>query len=287
VKASRFDYHLATGVTQAIELLGDYGADAKVLAGGQSLVPLLNFRLSAPVALVDINEVTELRTHELREDELYVGAGCRHRDIELNEVVAKRCPVIADAIGQIGHVAIRNRGTVVGSVAHADPAAEWPGLAILLDAELTAQETREERTIDAAAFFEGFLSTTLGPTELLTAVRFPLPSATSGSAWVEFTRRSGDFAIVGVGAVVDRPEGVITDARIVVSGVSATPVRVPYAEEALVGEQATGVMFADAARLAASEVRPVSDIHGDAAYRQRLTAVLTRRALTAAERRAA
>ncbi|TAM92560.1 MAG: xanthine dehydrogenase family protein subunit M [Jatrophihabitans sp.] len=287
MKAPRFEYRAATSVAHATELLAEYDGDAKVLAGGQSLVPLLNFRLSNPAALVDINGLGELGGHRLGADELHVGAVCRHREIERDPQIAARCPAIADAVAQIGHVAIRNRGTVVGSIAHADPAAEWPGLAMLLDAQFTARAVQGERTIAAGAFFDGFLSTVLDPTEVITAVTFPLPPVASGSAWIEFARRHGDFALVGVGAVIECADESITSARIVVTGVSDTPVRVAAAERVLHGAQPGEALFAEAGRVVATQVDPISDIHGDATYRRRLAQVLTRRALAVAADRAA
>lgn len=288
MKAPRFEYRAASSVEHAADLLAAYDGEAKVLAGGQSLIPLLNFRLANPGALVDINEVSELAGYRLEGDELRVGATCRHRDIEQDRQVAARCPVIADAVAQIGHVAIRNRGTVVGSIAHADPAAEWPGLAMLLDARLRAVGSQGERTLAAASFFEGFLTTTLAATELLSAVTFTLPPATSGSAWVEFARRHGDFALVGVGAVIDRAAGTtITGARIAVTGAATVPLRFAATERSLVGQEPTDAFFREAADAVAGQVEPIADIHGDAAYRRRLVRVLTRRALVAANERAA
>ncbi len=287
MKAPQFDLRMARSVDEATDMLTSYDGEAKVLAGGQSLVPLLNFRLLNPEALIDINGVAELGGYRLDGETLRVSATCRHRDIELDRDISSRCPAIADAVGQIGHTAIRNRGTVVGSIAHADPAAEWPGLALLLDATLEIRSADGAREAAASSFFEGFLSTSLEPTEMLTAVRFALTPASGGSAWVEFARRHGDFALIGVGAVIDRPDGTIRDARIVVVGAAATAVRIAEAEQALLGAEPSASAFAEAAHIVSQSVDPASDIHGDSAYRRRLCEVLTRRALAAANARAA
>jgi carbon-monoxide dehydrogenase medium subunit len=285
MKPSRFEYHAPTTVDAVVTLLADYDEEAKVLAGGQSLIPVLSLRLGAPAALIDINGVTELGSRRLEPDALFLGATCRHRDVEMDQQLRHRCPIIVDAASQVGHVSIRNRGTVVGSIAHADPSAEWPALALLLDATIYATGPRGKRELSAHGFFEGFLSTGLEPTELITQVRFELPPERAGSAWVEFARRHGDFALVGVGVVLETVSGTVTAARIAMTGVSSTAVRLREAESVLIGEDTGESLFTEAAQVAAASIDPRSDIHGSADYRRRLAAVLTSRALMQAAHR--
>lgn len=309
MKPAAFAYHAPTAVAEAVELLASHDGEAKPLAGGQSLVPLLNLRLATPPAVVDLNRIEALAFHRVEPDALVVGALCRHRDIELDPAVRGRCAAIADAIGVIGHVAIRNRGTIVGSLAHADPAAEWPALALLLDASVRAVGPAGERWLRAEELFAGFLTTALDPDEIMTEVRFDLPPgpATSaepaaepaasggsvvsvGSAFVELARRHGDFAMVGVAALIQlihlSDAETITDARIALIGVGTCAVRVTEAERALVGERPGRSAFAEAAATAARSVDPPSDVHAPASYRRRLAGVLTRRALELAAARA-
>lgn len=284
MKPAPFDYHLAASTEDAVAALAaaDDG-DAKVLAGGQSLLPLLSLRLAAPTMLVDINEVPGLGYHRFEADCVAVGATCRHRDVELDPEVVRRAPVIAEAVAQIGHVAIRNRGTVVGSLAHADPSAEWPLLAVLLDAQLVLEGPRGRRVVAADDFFVGFFSTSMEPDELLVEARFPLPPPTAGAAFLELARRHGDFSVVAAGVVVDTgPDGSVRSSRIVLNGVDARPVRVPDAEAVLTGRPAEPDALDEAARAAAAAIEPSADIHGSAGYRRSLAEVLTRRALDVA-----
>lgn len=283
MKPPAFAYEAPATAQEAVELLGRHGEEAKFLAGGQSLLPLLGLRLAAPTALIDLNGVGELAHHRLTGDELVVGALCRHREIELNGGVARRAPMIAEAVRHIGHVAIRNRGTVGGSLAHADPSAEWAVLAVLLDAIFVALGPNGVRTLRAAEFFDGFLATGLEPDELLTEVRFPLPAAGTGSAFVELARRHGDFAMVSVAATLRLgDDGRIAEARLAASGAAPAAVRLPAAEQALAGLPPTADALAAAAAAAAREAAPTADLHGDAEYRRRLVGVMTRRALARA-----
>jgi carbon-monoxide dehydrogenase medium subunit len=286
VKPPRFEYHRAGSVDEVVALLAEYADEAKVLAGGQSLVPLLSLRLARPAHLVDINRVADLATIE-NGTGLTVGAMVRHRAIERSEVVRTVNPLLAQAVRFIGHGAIRNRGTIGGSIAHADPAAELPALLLALDGEVEARSARGIRTVAASALFEGFLTTSLQPDELLTAVRVPAWPVGSGWSFQEFSRRSGDFAIVGVAATVRLGNaGNIADARLALSGVDQVPVRATTAESMLAGATPSDELWKSAAHAAAAPLEPASDIHGSGVYRKHLAAVLAERALREAHHRA-
>jgi len=264
MKPAPFEYHAPTEVAEAVRLLASYGDEGRALAGGQSLVPLLNLRLARPKAIIDLNRIESLAYHRLEGDVLVVGALCRQRDLERDPAVLARCAAIADALPLIGHLGIRNRGTVVGSLAHADPAAEWPLLAMLFDAELVAEGSGGRRSIRAADFFKGAFSTALDPGEILVEARFQLPPEGAGTAFVEVARRHGDFALGAAGAVVAGD-----DVRLALGGFDSVPLRVAPDPEA-----------------APSAVNPVDDIHAPAAYRRRLAGALARRALELAKERA-
>lgn len=284
MKPPRFEYHRAGSVDEAVELLAQHGDDAKVLAGGQSLVPLLSLRLARPAHLVDINRLPGLDMIENGQG-LRLGATVRHRGIERSDVVRAANPLLAHAVRFIGHGAIRNRGTIGGSIAHADPAAELPAVLLALDGDVEACSARGTRTIAASALFEGFLTTSLAPDELLTAVR--VPAAPAGWSFQEFSRRSGDFAIVGVAATVRLDgAGAISEARLAFSGVDQVPVRAVAAESMLAGQAPSTELWQTAANTAASSLEPGSDIHGSSTYRKHLAAVLAERALAEAHDRA-
>jgi carbon-monoxide dehydrogenase medium subunit len=282
VKPAAFDYHRVDRVEDALERLAELGEDAKVLAGGQSLVPMMNFRLVRPPALVDITRVPDLK-YVLRDgDALRVGALTLHREVELlrdPEIVAGY-ELLPRAARWVGHYPIRTRGTFGGSIAHADPSAEWCMLAILLDATIVALGPGGEREIPAADFFLGFFTTALEPGELLVEVRFPRPRP--HAAIHEFARRHGDFAIVAAAVAVDLEGDRMSEPRIVIGGVDEVPLRVEAAERVLDGAAPGGEAFAAAGRAAAEAVEPSSDVHGTAEYRKELTDVLVRRALAEA-----
>jgi carbon-monoxide dehydrogenase medium subunit len=270
VRPAPFEYHRPTSADEAIALLAQHGDEAKVLAGGQSLVPLLGLRLSRPSLLIDVNRISGLRG-VANGDGLRLGAN----------------PLLAAAAGFIGHRAIRNRGTIGGSVAHADPAAELPAVLLALDASVEARGERGTRVIAAEELFTGFLSTSLGVDELLTAVHVPPWPAGAGWSFHEFSRRSGDFAIVGVAAVVRLDATrTIDEVRLAFLGVDSRPVRVEAAEVALVGASPSADLWSSAAHEAAAELTPTSDLHGSVSYRRHLAGVLAERALHEAYRRA-
>jgi aerobic carbon-monoxide dehydrogenase medium subunit len=287
MKPAAFEYHAPHAIGEAVTLLESFGEEARPLAGGQSLVPLMSLRLARPSAIVDLNRIIELEYHRVEAEGLLVGALCRHRDIELDEDVLARCAAIADAVPLIGHVGIRNRGTVAGSIAHADPSAEWPCLALLLDAEIHVEGQAGRRRIPARDFFKGAFTTDLRPGELIVEVRFGWLPEGAGSAFVEVARRHGDFALGGAGAVLAlAADGAVREARVAVAGVDI-PSRAAAAEAELLGRAPDKQACRAAAAAAAAELRPTGDIHAPAAYRRRLGETLIRRALEQAAQRAA
>lgn len=283
MKPAPFGYESPETLDEAVALLGQHGEDAKVIAGGQSLVPLLAFRLAAPQVLIDLNGIAELSHLDGDGDTLVAGALARHRDVELLPDMRRRCGLLADGVALIGHVAIRNRGTVGGSIAHADPAAEWPSMLLALDGEVEARGPGGTRTISAADLFDSYFTTALRPDEILTQVRLKLPGGRAGSAYLELSRRHGDFAIAGAGSVVWLgDDGSVTDARVVLIGVRDTAVRSSAAEAVLKGERPSADLFAAAAEAIDPEIDPLSDLHGSAGYRRQVAKVLVRRVLARA-----
>ena len=289
MKLPPFDYRSPSSVDEALALLGEYGDDAKVLAGGQSLVPLLALRLARPEVLIDLGRVDGLADITASDGHIRIGALARERAAERSDEVRQRAPLLADALPLIGHAAIRNRGTVGGSVAHGDPAAEIPAVVLASDGEVVARSAaRGERVIPAAEFFLGHFTTALEGDELLTEIRLPAPTtATTGTAFVEAVLRHGDFAIVGAAASVELSgSGEIAAARIALIGVASTPVRCAEAEQLLAGAAPGAETFAAAGEEAARPLDPPSDLHGSAAYRKKVAAVLVRRALQQATEKA-
>ena len=279
MKPASFAYHRAASVGEALELLAREGEDAKVIAGGQSLVPLMAFRLARPSALIDINRITELRYVRRDGDALRIGALATHRDIETNAEpgVLGGYSILPRAARFIGHYPIRTRGTFGGSIAHADPTSEWCMLALLLDAKIVIAGLQGSRTVAASDFFLGVFTTALGDGEIVTEVHFPGPAPRS--AIREFARRQGDFAVVAVATALEMEDGRVRSARIALAGVSDAPVRAMEAEAILAGAAPTDEAFDEAGRAAAAGLRPPSDIHGSSDYRKELAAALVRRAL--------
>jgi len=289
VKMPAFSYHRPATVDEAVGLLAQHGGDAKVLAGGQSLVPLLALRLSRPAHVIDIGRVGGFETVAAEDGPggLRIGAGVRHAAVERSEAVARAAPLLAAAVPHIGHRAIRNRGTVCGSLAHADPAAELPAVALAVGAEIVARSETGERRLPAAGFFLGYLTTALDDTELVTAVRFPPWPRATGWSVQEVSRRHGDFALIGLAAVLGLDEsGRIERAALSFFGAGPTPLRVEEAERVLVGEHPEPAAFAEAAELVAKTLDPPGDIHATAAYRAHVAGVLTGRGLAEAAGRA-
>ena len=288
MKPPRFQYSVPDMLDEALAFLDQNSEDTKVLAGGQSFVPLLNMRLASPSYIVDINHIAELHYIEQEDGYLAIGATVRQRQVERSQFVQNKHPLLVEVIKHIGHMQIRNRGTVVGSVAHADPAAELPALLTCLNGELLAQSIHGERVIKAEEFFTGYLSTALEPDELLTEVRFPLLPHDAGWAFLEFARRSGDYALVGAAAVVTADaDDHCTSARIAYLGIAGAPVRGYDVEASIIGTTLDEVAL-DAAAQSASQLvsEDMGDVHATVEYRQVLTGELTKRVLKAAwERR--
>jgi carbon-monoxide dehydrogenase medium subunit len=283
MKPPVFDYHAPTSVEEALGLLTRYGGEAKLLAGGQSLMPLLNFRLSRPAALVDLNTIPGLAYIREEGGEVRLGAMTRQRTIEFSEVVRRRLPLLAEATALVAHLPIRTRGTIGGSLAHADPSAEYPAMLTALEGTVVARGPRGERTLGAAELFQSYLSTTLGPDEILVEVRLPAMAAGTGFAFEEFSRRHGDFAIVGIAAMLVGDGERCRTARLATAGAGPVPLRLKAAEQILEHDGLTEAAIEAASRRAAELVEPDSDIHASAAYRRNLTRVLTGRALRRAK----
>jgi carbon-monoxide dehydrogenase medium subunit len=265
-----FDYVRAGSVDEAVKLLGEHGDDAKLLAGGHSLLPLMKLRLATPAVLVDVGRLTDLSYVRDAGDHVAIGALTRHRDVEISPVLAKDCQILATVAGMVGDPQVRHRGTIGGSVAHGDPASDLPTALVALDATFVVRgDGGNERTIAATDFFQGFLETALGPTEILTEIRVPKSDA---GHYQKFNRRAQDWAIVG--AFVARSNGTT---KVALTNMGSTPVRARAVEEAL----ASGASVSDAAAHAADGTDPPTDLNASPEYRQHLARVLTRRALEA------
>ncbi len=287
MKPPRFAYHDPSTRSEVLALLETYTDDAKVLAGGQSLVPLLNMRLAQPAHLLDINRLPDLTYIREVDGGLAIGSLTRQRDIERSSLVRRLCPLLAEAIPFIGHAPIRSRGTVGGSLAHADPAAELPAVLLALGGYVHAESHTGSRQIPAEAFFVSQLQTSLAPTELLTEAWFPIAPLRSGAAFVEVSRRHGDFALVGVAAQLTLHEnGTIAAAHLALMGVAATPVRAEAAEASLLGQHPDEEAFTAAAKQITAALDPDTDLHASAEYRRSVAVVLVNRALHTAANRA-
>ena len=282
MKNPPFTYHRPESLADALALLAEHGDDAKVLAGGQSLLPVMALRLGRPDHVVDIGRVTELMSLATGTEQTEIGALVTHAEVERSEEIARHAPLIAAAAPFIGHRAIRTRGTTLGSIAHADPAAEMPAVCLALDATMVVASVDSTREIAAADFFEGYLTTALQPNEILTRVRFPGWPGDAGAAVVEISRRHGDYALVGLACAVQVSGGTISRAALSFLGADSTPVRVADAEAALIGQAPGDAAFAAAAEIVTAQLDPPSDVHGTSNYRKHIAGVLTRRGLAEA-----
>ena len=282
MKLPPVEYEAPATVADAVDLLAEYQDEASVLAGGQSLIPLLALRLARPAVLIDINGIAELSGVSVTDGWVAIGAMTREYVAEESQTIADTVPLLAAALPLIGHEAIRSRGTIGGSLAHADPAAELPAVARALDAEFVVRGPAGERVIPAAQWFEGYLTTTRGPDELLLGMRFPAARQGTGVSFQEVVRRHGDFAIVGLAASLVFSGEVISDARLAFAGVSDVPVRAAAAEDLLAGERPSAELFDEAARRATEDLDPPADLHGSSDYRTTVAAALVRRGLRAA-----
>ena len=287
MKPAPFEYHAPETVADAVGVLADHGDDAKPLAGGQSLVPMLALRLARFEHLVDLNRVDELTGVARDNGSLVVGAMTRQATLERDDEV-QVVPLLRRAAPLIGHFQIRNRGTVGGSIAHADPASELPAVALALDAELEVAAWAGTRVVPAGEFFAGTWTTVLEPTELLTAIRFPVWEGRCGFAVEEVARRHGDFALVGAACGVTlHDDGTIERAAIGLFGVGSTPLRAPAAEAAVAGRAGSAGELAEVGQLAVRDLEPPDDVHASARYRRAVGAHVVALALGAAVREAA
>jgi len=282
MKLPPVEYEAPTSVAEAIDLLAEHGDEASVLAGGQSLIPLLALRLARPEVLIDINRIDELSGVSADDGHVTIGATTREYVAEESGTVADALPLLAAALPLIGHEAIRSRGTIGGSLAHADPAAELPAVARALDAEFVVRGPSGMRVIPAAQWFDGYLTTSRRPDELLAEVRFPAAGPGTGVSFEEVARRHGDFAIVGLATSLVFTDGVISEARLAFAGVSDVPVRAAAAEDLLAGERPSAELFDEAARRATEDLDPPADLHGSSDYRKAVAAAVVRRGLRAA-----
>ncbi len=274
--AADFQYHRPATVAEAQELLAKFGEDAKILAGGQSLIPLMKFRLAQPAHVIDLGRIGELRGIREENGAIAIGAMTTHYEIESSDLLKAKCPLLAATAATIGDVQVRNLGTIGGSAAHADPAADYPAALLALEVEFVAAWTR---TIKANDFFVDMLATALRPNEILTQIRIPLhPSGTSAS-YQKFAQKASGFAICGVAALVTKSNGKCTRARVGITGIAGKAYRATAVERALDGKPLTVETIAAAAAKAANGIEPLSDIHASGEFRKKLARVYTRRAL--------
>jgi carbon-monoxide dehydrogenase medium subunit len=289
LKAAPFTYHSPKTVDEALRVFDEVEDpdDVKVLAGGQSLVPMLALRLAQPEHLLDINGLSLEWGQIVRAgDVLQVGALVRQRAAEWSREIEDACPLLAEALPMLAHPQIRNRGTLGGTIAHADPAAEFPTIAVALDATMVLIGRDGQRKVAADDFFQGFLTTAIEPGEILMRIDLPLMPERTGASFMEISRRHGDFAMVGVAATATLDGGVLADARLAFSGVAGTPVRARAAEELLRGVQPTAEAISAASAVAVEGLSPTADTHASASYRRHIARVLSEKALTTAIERA-
>jgi carbon-monoxide dehydrogenase medium subunit/2-furoyl-CoA dehydrogenase FAD binding subunit len=280
MKPNAFEYFAPNTVKEAVGLLEKYEDEAKILAGGQSLVPIMNFRLGRPEVLLDINGIKDLDYIREEGEALFIGALTRERDLELSPLVKEKCPILAEAVSFIGHVPIRNRGTVGGSLVHADPSSELPTVICCLNGEMKVVGPSGERALEPEEFFLTYLTTSLEPSEILVEVRIPILPQNTAWSFVELTRRSGDFAIVGVATLLFmEDDGVCREARIALGGVAPTPIRAEEAEELLSGQVITEELIKKAGAEAAEATETEPDYHASAEYRKDMARVFVQRGL--------
>ena len=272
-----FDYEVAESVDNAIDLLGQHGDEAKLLAGGHSLLPIMKLRLAAPAVLVDLGRVEELRYVRDEGDHIAIGAMTRHTDVEHDPLLREQCGLLAYTASLVGDPQVRHRGTIGGSISHGDAASDLPSALLALEGTFVIKGSGGERTVAAGDFFEDYLQTDLAPDEVLTEIRVPKLGSNSGWSYKKFNRRAQDWAVVGVAAVVEKSNGSISSARIGLTNMGSTPLRASAAESALSGAGTSSV--AEAASSAAEGTSPASDIAASAEYRRHLARVLTRRAV--------
>jgi carbon-monoxide dehydrogenase medium subunit len=287
MQARSFDYVRPATVAKAIQVLSEYGNRAKVLAGGQSLIPVLKLRLANPQMLVDINGLPGLSFIEERGDRLRIGALSRHRDFGSSKLVRSKYPILADAAASLGDPQVRNLGTIGGALAHADPASDWGTTLLAFETELVANGPKGTRTIPIDGFFKDTFTTALRPAELLTEIRIPKAGPGNGGAYLKLKRKTGDFATVGVAVQMALdPKRTVRGIRIALAAAGPTPVRAASAEKELTGKHAGPAAFAEAAKVAAQGAKPEADLRGSVEYKRAMIEVFTRRALETAASRA-
>jgi aerobic carbon-monoxide dehydrogenase medium subunit len=272
-----FDYEVAESVDNAVELLGQHGEEAKLLAGGHSLLPIMKLRLAAPAVLVDLGRIEELKYVRDEGDHIAIGAMTRHTDVEHDPLLQEQCGLLAYTASLVGDPQVRHRGTIGGSISHGDAASDLPSALLALEGTFVIKGPGGERTVAAGDFFEDYLQTALAPDEVLTEIRVPKLGPNSGWSYKKFNRRAQDWAVVGVAAVVEKSNGSISSARIGLTNMGSTPLRATATEGALSGADTSSV--AEAASSAAEGTSPASDIAASAEYRRHLARVLTRRAV--------
>ena len=286
MKPAAFEYHRPRQIDEALELLREFGSESKILAGGQSLMPLMNFRLAQPAHVIDINFIDGLDYVKNENGNIKIGCLVRQSRLLNEPLIKQRCPLLAETLAQVGYEQTRNRGTFCGSLAHGDPAAELPAVLLALDGVISVRNAFATRHITARDFFLSYLTTALTDNEIVIEASIPEMPARAGSCFMEFARRSGDFAIVGVAALLALEKDAISDARIALIGVGDKPWREHRLEEKMLGEKGSAGLFDNIAGDVSAAIAPVSDIHASESYRRSLAKVLTKRALGEAWRRA-
>jgi aerobic carbon-monoxide dehydrogenase medium subunit len=282
MKLPPFEYVCPTSISEAVALLASHDGEAKPLAGGQSLVPMMAFRVASPSLLIDLRKLAELRQINITQDGVTLGAMVRWRDILEDERLKTAHPLLVAAVEHVAHYQIRNRGTVGGSIAHADPAAEMPGIVVTCDAQIAVMRKAGARTIAAGDFFRGPLMTALEPDEIITEIRLPAWPAKRRFGFQEFARRRGDFAMAAAAVFYDDDNGKARNAHVGAIGVADFPLRLPSVEAVINGQKVDDAVIARAEAAASAAVNPADDIHSSGAYRKALVGVMVERALKAA-----
>ena len=282
MKPAPFSYHAPTSTVEALEHKASFGGEARVLAGGQSLMPLMRFRVASPATLIDINRIDELDYISRKNGTLAVGARTRQASFLMSQEAADAAPLLVEAVRHIGHAQIRHRGTVAGSAAHADPSAEIPAALIALGAEMQCAGANQTRSVGAADFFTGPFQTALADDEILTEIRIPAWPDGTGVAWMELTRIYNGFPVVGVGALIHMDGDTIDRASVAMCGMAATSIGCPAANDVLVGNSPSRELIEDAAGAAVADLNPPADVHGSTSYRLRVGRAYVKRTLQAA-----
>ena len=279
MKAAAFSYSRPKRLTDALQMLADHGDEARLLAGGQTLLATLNMRLSEPSLLIDLQAISELKGLSLQDNTLRIGALVTHTEMEMSALVARHAPLLSSAAPHIAHRAIRNLGTFGGSIAYGDPAAEWPACLLALQGTVVARSLRGERRIAADDFFTALYTTALAPDEVIVACEIPVARPDQKFAFAELARRHGDYAVVGLAASISLRDGLVNEARLAWIGLGSTPLRSPQAEQALMDKPLNDQSVADAVQVLRGEIQPLADLTHSEAAKQQLAGVLLKRAM--------